>query len=172
MDKIIIDQESTGEFVNSFCPGAFTSFKKTDFKAMDDLELKPLGIYGSKSEIIRFFRELNTIDRNTYASRLLKSDIQSSSTSTHSLREALLQEPQNNIAIKPAGLYAFATQSNGEKECRVYVIFRPEETTWDDDANPVARSHRATFTRYAFRSFHASGTGMVQLPPRRSSSTT
>ena len=74
MDKIIIDQESTGEFVNSFCPGAFTIFKKVDFKAMDNLELKPLGIYGSKSEIIRFFRELDAIDGNTYVARLFRSD--------------------------------------------------------------------------------------------------
>lgn len=41
---------------------------------MDDLELKPLGIYGSKSEIIRFFRELDAIDRNTCVTRLFKSD--------------------------------------------------------------------------------------------------
>lgn len=71
VDKIIIDQESTGNFINDLCPGAYKNLTKVDFKTMDNLRFKPLGIYGSKTEIIRFFRELNAIDRNTYAPKSL-----------------------------------------------------------------------------------------------------
>lgn len=68
MDKIIIDQVSTGEFINDLCPGAYKDLTKVDFKAMDGVDLQPLGIYGSKSEIIRLFTGLNVIDETTYVS--------------------------------------------------------------------------------------------------------
>ena len=66
VDKIIIDQESTGNFINDLCPGAYKNLTKVDFKTMDNLKLKPLGIYGSRTEIVRLFKELNVIDQNTY----------------------------------------------------------------------------------------------------------
>ena len=66
MDKIIIDQISTGNFINSLCPGAYKNVTKVDFKSMDKVHIKPLGVYGSKSQIVRFLRELDVIDDATF----------------------------------------------------------------------------------------------------------
>lgn len=35
-----------------------------------------------------------------------------------------------------------------EREDLVYVIFWPQETTWDDDAVSVVQRNRVTFMRY------------------------
>ena len=66
MDKIVIAQESLQEFINSLSPGAYSSITNVKFKILDRLVLKPLGIYGSKEEIVRFLREIKAVDDNTY----------------------------------------------------------------------------------------------------------
>ena len=66
MDKIVIAQESLQEFINELSPGAYSSITNVKFKILDRLVLKPLGIYGSKEEIVRFLREIKAIDDNTY----------------------------------------------------------------------------------------------------------
>jgi hypothetical protein len=62
VDKIIIAQDSLREFINTLCPGAYVSLTKVDFKALDRLTIKPLGVYGSKQEIVRFLLSINAID--------------------------------------------------------------------------------------------------------------
>jgi hypothetical protein len=62
VDKIVISQESLQEFVNSLSPGSYSSIAKVDFKGLDDLLLKPIGVYGSKEEIVRFLREMGAVD--------------------------------------------------------------------------------------------------------------
>ena len=47
-------------------PGAYSSITKVNFKILDDLFLKPFGIYGSKEEIVRFLREINAVDDIAY----------------------------------------------------------------------------------------------------------
>jgi hypothetical protein len=66
VDKIIIAQESLQGFINALSPGAYSSITKVNFKILDDIVLKPLGIYGSKEEIIRFLRDINAVDDVTY----------------------------------------------------------------------------------------------------------
>ena len=66
VDKIIIAQESLQEFINTLSPGAYSSITKVNFKILDDLVLRPLGIYGSREEIVRFLREINTVDDIAY----------------------------------------------------------------------------------------------------------
>ena len=66
VDKIVIAQQSLQEFINALSPGAYSSITKVNFKILDSLSLKPLGIYGSKEEIVRFLREIQAIDNNTY----------------------------------------------------------------------------------------------------------
>ena len=39
---------------------------KVDFKALDKFQVKPVGIYGSKEEIIRFLFSVGAIDETTY----------------------------------------------------------------------------------------------------------
>ena len=62
MDKIIISQDSFGRFVNDICPGAYLSMTQVDFTALDQLNLKPVGIYGSKSSIVCYLKDLGIIN--------------------------------------------------------------------------------------------------------------
>jgi hypothetical protein len=66
VDKIIIAQESLQEFINALSPGAYSSITKVNFKILDDVFLKPLGVYGSKEEIVRLLREINAVNDITY----------------------------------------------------------------------------------------------------------
>ena len=66
VDKIVIAQQSLQEFINALSPGAYSSITKVDFKVLDNLILKPFGIYGSKEEIVRFLCEIKAVDDNTY----------------------------------------------------------------------------------------------------------
>jgi hypothetical protein len=45
-------------------PGAYTSITKVDFKTLDRLMMKPLGVYGSKDEIVRLLRSIGAVDDN------------------------------------------------------------------------------------------------------------
>jgi hypothetical protein len=62
----MIAQESLQAFINALSPGAYLSITKIDFKILDDLLLKPIGIYGSREEIVRFLREMGIIDVKMY----------------------------------------------------------------------------------------------------------
>ena len=65
VDKVIISQESLQSFINAVSPGAYTSITKVDFKALDQFMIKPLGVYGSKDEIVRLLRSIDVVDENT-----------------------------------------------------------------------------------------------------------
>ena len=65
-DKIIISQDSLAAFINSVCPGAHVSITKVNFKALDSYVIKPVGVYGSKGEIVRFLLRLGAIDDTMY----------------------------------------------------------------------------------------------------------
>jgi len=67
VDKVIIAQDSIQRFVNSVSPGAYASITKVDFKALDRFLIRPLGVYGSKSEIVRLLRSIAVIDDDMYA---------------------------------------------------------------------------------------------------------
>ena len=58
----MIAQESLQAFINALSPGAYSSLTKVNFKILDDLLLKPIGVYGSKEEIVRFLRETGAVD--------------------------------------------------------------------------------------------------------------
>ena len=58
----MIAQKSLQAFINALSPGAYSSITKVNFKILDDLLLKPIGVYGSREEIVRFLRELGAID--------------------------------------------------------------------------------------------------------------
>jgi hypothetical protein len=64
VDKVIIAQDSLKRFINTICPESYASLTKVDFKALDHLMIKPLGIYGSKVEIVRFLRSLNAVSED------------------------------------------------------------------------------------------------------------
>jgi hypothetical protein len=68
---VIIAQDSIQRFINSVSPGAYASITKVDFKALDRFFIKPLGVYGSKSEIARLLRSIAVIDDDMYALLIL-----------------------------------------------------------------------------------------------------
>jgi hypothetical protein len=66
VDKIVIDQLALGRFINHVRPGAYVSLVEVDFKALDNIQVRPLGVYGSQSQIVKFMLSLNVVDSETY----------------------------------------------------------------------------------------------------------
>jgi hypothetical protein len=64
VDKIIIAQDSLRAFVNSVCPGTYVSMTKVHFSALDRFIVKPVGVYGSKEEIVRLLSSLGVVDEH------------------------------------------------------------------------------------------------------------
>jgi hypothetical protein len=48
------------------CPGAYASVTKVDFKTLEQFMIKPVGVYGSKTEIVRLLRSLNVVNEDMY----------------------------------------------------------------------------------------------------------
>ncbi|KAI6030357.1 hypothetical protein EDC04DRAFT_2572165 [Pisolithus marmoratus] len=134
VDKIIISQNSLKAFINTISPGAYASMTKVHFKMLDQSTIKPVGIYGSKEEIVRFLLKLRVAD-DTMA--------------THLLSEPRATEAHPTLR---SGLYILRTttdEPNGSE--RIYVIHWPEQNTWDDSAPSQVRRNRVTFMRYLTR---------------------
>jgi hypothetical protein len=70
VDKIIISQNSLEAFITTVDPRAYASMTKVNFKALDNYIIKPVGVYGSKEEIVRFLSELGVVDDAMYVLRL------------------------------------------------------------------------------------------------------
>jgi len=66
VDKIVIAQESLQAFINALSPGAYSSITKVNFRKLDNFLLKPIGVYGSKEEIVTFLREIHAVDDEAY----------------------------------------------------------------------------------------------------------
>jgi len=62
----MISQSSLKAFINIVCPGAYASITKVNFKDLDQYDIKPMGVYGSKEEIVRFLLELGVADDAVY----------------------------------------------------------------------------------------------------------
>ncbi|KAI6101018.1 hypothetical protein EDD16DRAFT_1495813, partial [Pisolithus croceorrhizus] len=131
VDKIIISQNSLKAFIDIVCPGAYASLTKVDFKALDQYIVKPVGVYGSKEEIVRFLAELRVVD--------------------DALAAWLLTDPSTAGPMTPtlrSGLYLLRpTEPFGQTE-QIFVIYWPQENTWDDSAPPQVCWNRVTFMRY------------------------
>ncbi|KAF8548560.1 hypothetical protein OG21DRAFT_1422884 [Imleria badia] len=131
VDKIIISQKSLEAFINGVCPNAYASMTKVNFKALDNYVIKPVGVYGSKQEIVRFLLELAAIDDIIAKQLLVDSD-------TH---------VGTRLALR-SGLYIFATPEQTGGVHQIFVLYWPEQTTWDDSATSSVRQNRITFMRY------------------------
>jgi hypothetical protein len=60
----VIAQNSLERFINDMSPGVYASITRVDFKTLDRLAIKPLGVYGSKDEIVRLLRSISAVDEN------------------------------------------------------------------------------------------------------------
>ena len=65
VEKVVIAQDSLKEFLNMICPGAYVSLTKVDFKRLDGITVQPVGVYGSKDEIVSFLTSLGAVDQAT-----------------------------------------------------------------------------------------------------------
>ncbi|CEL64063.1 hypothetical protein RSOLAG1IB_11047 [Rhizoctonia solani AG-1 IB] len=130
VEKVLIDQSCLRRLLNTFVPGSYESVSKIDFKALDKCTIKPLGMYGSKHEILRFLSEMNCLTDNS--EKLLLSSIETSSDLRSGLYLAL-----------PFGRGAEGTDTE-----RAYIFYWPEDSTWDDKAISSVRRNRITFIRY------------------------
>ncbi len=65
VDKIIIEQESLGRLINVLQPNAYTSITKVDFSALDRVQVRAIGLYGSKSAIVDFLRQKAIVEDET-----------------------------------------------------------------------------------------------------------
>ena len=121
---------------------------KIDFKALDSYVIKPVGVYGSKQEIVRFLLELAAIDETTcvippgLCSLILICCIDSAAQ--------LLVDPETHTHTQPtlrSGLYIIATPEQAGVR-QIFVLYWPEQTTWDDSATSSVRHNRITFMRF------------------------
>jgi hypothetical protein len=149
VDKVIIAQDSLKRFINTICPESYASLTKVDFKALDRFMIKPLGIYGSKVEIVRFLRSLDAVNEDMCVDFLFPFCFRQVVDPTFSAR--LLLAPTESGGSRPAllsGLYVLvAGQINATQE-RHYVIYWPEDSTWDDSAASSVCRNRVTFMRW------------------------
>ncbi|KAF7308315.1 VWFA domain-containing protein [Mycena chlorophos] len=128
VNKIIIDQGSMKHLVNTFSPGAYSSLTKAR-PPLDKVLVKPLGIYGSKSEIVDFLASSGAIDEEK--------------------SRALLQPWSDVSPHLRSGLYVLrASETRVDDTEQIFVVYWPEDTTWNDDATSAVRRNRVTFMRY------------------------
>ncbi|KAI0250873.1 hypothetical protein BJV78DRAFT_1393001 [Lactifluus subvellereus] len=130
VDKIVIAQDSLQRFINAVAPKAYTSITKVDFKTLDQFMIKPLGVYGSKSEIVRLLRSIGALDENAACLLLAPTDV---------------GDPKSTLS---SGLYIVRAETTDSMDERHYVIYWPEDTTWDDSATSSVCRNRMTFMRY------------------------
>ncbi|KAH9912631.1 uncharacterized protein BXZ73DRAFT_56103, partial [Epithele typhae] len=129
VDKIIIEQDgSLGRFVNSLKPNTYQSINKIDLTALDDLELRLVGLYGSKPALVDFLQKKTLIDDVVSGGLMLKSTDGAADGEQLTLR---------------SGIYLL--RSDGED--LLYVIYWPEDTTWNDNATHSVGKNRVTFMR-------------------------
>ncbi|KAF8306094.1 hypothetical protein DL93DRAFT_2232719 [Clavulina sp. PMI_390] len=136
VDKIIISQDSVGRLVEQFYPGAYSSVTKIDFSALDQVTLKPIGLYGSIPPLVDFMFELGVFDAKV---------------------KALLLAPPNEMGRpQPSlktGVYFLPDMAGPKSKHREgYIVYWPEYTTWDDGATSTVKRNRVTFMRYRIHS--------------------
>jgi hypothetical protein len=155
VDKVIIAQDSLKCFINTICLDSYASLTKVDFKALDRFMIKPLGIYGSKVEIVRFLRSLDAVNEDMCGFYFFLVFLVQVVDSTFSAR--LLLAPTESGGSRPAllsGLYVLVAGQINPTQERHYVIYWPEDPTWDDAAASSVCRNRVTFMRWVVADNH------------------
>jgi hypothetical protein len=124
------------------------SLTKVDFKALDKFQVKPIGIYGSKEEIVRFLVSVAVIDDTMYVALYFR-DPTVADISTSSAKLIAPPEPKTEKLALRSGLYVCRLSDSVSALGKMYVVYWPEASTWDDDASPPVRRNRVTFMRSA-----------------------
>jgi len=131
VDKVVIARNSLQRFINDISPGAYASITRVDFKTLDRLAIKPHGVYGSKDEIVRLLRSIGAVDENGVRALLSPTALDRSHSGLSS------------------GLYIVrANARTNYSDERHYVIYWPEDTSWNNSAASSVGRNRVTFRRY------------------------
>lgn len=62
VDTIKIAEGGLRAFLDSFLPGSYQDITRIDLTALDSVSAKVIGIYGSRSEIVRFLQTTAGVD--------------------------------------------------------------------------------------------------------------
>ena len=122
-------------------PGAYASITKVDFQTLDRLAIKPLGIYGCKDEIVRLLKSLGAIDKKLCVIFPVPSAL------LIFLRARLLLAPSDAGRTLSSGLYILKASAIQPTDERHYIIYWPEDSTWNDSAPPSVGRNRVLFMR-------------------------
>lgn len=126
---------------------------KVDFGILDNLGVKPVGIYGSKSEIIRFLYDHSAVDDQVYVSDcpfMLLSVINHLDDRVHMLHLSHDETPVSGCAVLRSGIYFLRFPGDSV----VYVIYWPQDSTWDDGAISSVVKNRVTFMRLVIKDIY------------------
>ncbi|KAG1778913.1 hypothetical protein EV702DRAFT_1093073 [Suillus placidus] len=134
VDKVIIAQDSLRAFINSVCPGTYVSMTKVNFSALDRFIMKPVGVYGSKSEIVRLLSSLGVVDEEI-------------------AKQLITNQSDSNVSMPGlrSGLYIVRAVCEATPDQQLFLIYWPEDSTWDDSAPSSVRRNRVTFMRYLMK---------------------
>ena len=147
MEKVIIDQDSLKRFVNEVSPGAYVSLTKIDFRALDNASIKPVGVYGSRERIVDLLLEVGSIEPHLFVIPVTQNTVSVCCSRPRSAN-ALLSSRGGSVAPHlRSGIYFIQPPSPPHDDPRVFVVYWPEETTWNDDAVSSVKRNRVTFMR-------------------------
>jgi hypothetical protein len=147
VEKVIIDQGSLERFVNNVSPGAYVSLTRIDFRALDNASIKPVGVYGSKERIVDLLLEIGVIEPHLYAISATSSMVLPRRSQPRSANALLAGRDNSATPHLRSGIYFVQPPSPSHDDPRFFVIYWPEETTWDDDAVSSVKRNRVTFMR-------------------------
>ncbi|KAJ7583110.1 hypothetical protein C8J56DRAFT_1028180 [Mycena floridula] len=121
----LISEQSSGGL------GAYVSLTRVNFKALDQLTVKPVGIYGSRESIVELLLNLDIVDNATSLTLISAKD----------------DGPGPKLC---SGLYfvRVTKKSGDDGPEQLYVVYWPEDMTWYDDAIDAVKRNRVTFMRY------------------------
>ncbi|KAG9125289.1 Vacuolar protein sorting-associated protein 13A [Ceratobasidium sp. 392] len=135
LEKMVIDQTSLHRLLNIVQPGSYDSVSKINFKSLDKLSIKATGLYGVRAEIVKYLKRVGCLSDD--AAMFLSSGAPSTTTPSNTLRSGLYLALQPELGLQ------------GTRSKQAYIVYWPEETTWDDQAaSSSVRRNRVTFMRY------------------------
>ncbi|CAE6468702.1 unnamed protein product [Rhizoctonia solani] len=113
IERVVIDQHSLHSLLNIVQPGSYDSVSKINFRSLDQLAIKPTGVYGNRSEIVEFLRRTQFLDQNS-AGLLSRAS-----------------SPDDSSSGLKSGLYLVLDPDHHDlgPSKSAYVIYWPEDTT-------------------------------------------
>ncbi|KAG8744092.1 Vacuolar protein sorting-associated protein 13A [Ceratobasidium sp. 414] len=135
VEKMVIDQASLHRLLNTVQPGSYDSVSKINFKSLDKLSIKATGLYGIRSEIVKYLKQARCLSDD--AAMFLSGGSASRTAPPPVLHSGLY------LVLRPE----VEVQANRPRQA--YIVYWPEESTWDDQAaSSSVRRNRVTFMRY------------------------